>query len=248
MYECLLKSSLNRISSLMHYFETETKNVERIAEEGMRRHEFGARIENYLRYLAFADDEELKSDRAKEYTKKISKYIKVTGNPVANSASEKKITYQYVKKEYAPKAGNTEEEWNRYHQYKEMPLIHGSASLTMLVTRFEEFVSWYLETLYVQFPEKYLNNQHLTFAEVSGAEFKELKKRLVAREVGSKMRESHKEWFKLYTSHGLSCKSFEGDLDALSEIYARRNLLVHNSGIVNDKYLREAPAPKAKTC
>lgn len=42
------------------------------------------------------------------------------------------------------------------------------------------------------------------------------------------------------------CQSFEHDLSILSEIYARRNIIVHNSGMVNSQYLKFVPKSKAK--
>ena len=51
------------------------------------------------------------------------------------------------------------------------------------------------------------------------------------------MRESYKEWFKIYSSHGMSCSPLEKDLESMEEIYARRNIIVHNAGVVNAQYI-----------
>lgn len=235
----LLRYSLERISSLEHYYEAEAKNVLRVAKKGKSQHSVGAMIEDYFMCLANLSEKELSTEEFKKFEKKVLKHIEVAS--VTEGNNSKSITYRFLSEEQAEKAGNLKEEKRLYYQYAEMPLIHGCSTLMMVVTRFEEFISNYLSELYTRFPHKYLDNQQLSFSEICSADIKEIKKNLVLREVDYKMRESFKEWFKLFTSHGLSCKLFEEDLSVLSEIYARRNIIVHNSGIVNPSYLAAVP-------
>ena len=209
MFEQLLKHSLDRITSLEHYYETEALNVLRVSEEGKSKHMLGAMIEDFLRHLARSDEQERGSEQFKKFEKRVSKHIEVL--ETSEDENTKKIAYRFLTEEDAKKAGNIKEERTLYYQYAEMPSIHGCSVLMMLVTRFEEFISNYLSELYIQFPHKYLDNQQLTFSEISSANIEEIKKNLVLREVDLKMRESYKEWFKIYTSHGMTCNLFEQD-------------------------------------
>ena len=244
MFEQLLKYSLDRISSLERYYETEAQNVMHVSEEGKSKHMLGAMIEDFLRHLARSNEQERSSEQFKKFEKRVSKHIEVL--ETSEDENTKKIAYRFLSEEDANKAGNIKEERTLYYQYAEMPSIHGCSVLMMLVTRFEEFISHYLSELYIQFPHKYLDNQQLTFSEISSANIEEIKKNLVLREVDLKMRESYKEWFKIFKAHGMTCNTFEQDLSTLSEIYARRNIFVHNSGIVNPSYLLAVPDSKAK--
>ena len=244
MFEQLLKHSLDRITSLEHYYETESLNVIRVSEEGKSKHMLGAMIDDFLRHLARSNEQERNSEQFRKFEKRVSKHIEVL--ETTEDENTKKIAYRFLSEDDAKKAGNIKEERTLYYQYAEMPSIHGCSVLMMLVTRFEEFISNYLSELYIQFPHKYLDNQQLSFSEISSANIEEIKKNLVLREVDLKMRESYKEWFKIYTSHGMTCNLFEQDLSTLSEIYARRNIFVHNSGVVNPTYLLAVPNSKAK--
>ena len=60
------------------------------------------------------------------------------------------------------------------------------------------------------------------------------------REIDSLMRRSYIEWFKLFDSHEIHLKC-DNELEVLKELYARRNILVHNAGFVNQHYISEVP-------
>ena len=61
------------------------------------------------------------------------------------------------------------------------------------------------------------------------------------REVENLMRKSYVDWFRLLESHGIQLKCNDS-LEMLKELYARRNILMHNAGFVNQQYLTNAPA------
>ena len=244
MHEGLLKYSLDRISSLEHYYETEAKSVKNVSKKGKHQHMLGAMLDDYFRSYLHASEQERETEQFKKFQNHVYQHIEVLD--VSEDDYPKKIAYRFLTEEDALKAGNIKEERRLYYQFEDMPLIHGSSTLMMLVTRFEEFVSNFLTELYIQFPQKYLDNQQLSFSEISTGNIEEIRKRLVIREVDYKMRESFKEWFNIFSSHGLSCNLFKDELSILTEIYARRNIIVHNSGKVNSTYLLAVPDSKAK--
>ena len=55
------------------------------------------------------------------------------------------------------------------------------------------------------------------------------------------MRESYLKWFKLFEEHKMSFERCKSECEILRELYARRNILVHNSGVVNDIYIKNIP-------
>lgn len=244
MFDSLIKDSVDRISSLIHYYETEAKSIEKTSRDGMERHELGAMIDDYFAFISFASEEEKQDDVFLRVQEKITPFVEVI--EISGTEEKRMVSYRFKSSEYAEIIGNVKEEKRLYSQYADMPFIHGSSTLMMLITRFEEFIQKYLEELYAAFPNKYLDGQQLTFSEISKGDIGEIKKNLILREVDAKMRESYKEWFKIYQSHGMSCKPFEDDLKVLEEIYARRNILVHNSGKVNSIYKKAIPDTNAK--
>ena len=244
MFESLLSYSLDRMSSLAHYYENEAKNVMRISKRGMKQHSIGASLDVYFSCLMDPDDEKRKSESFLKFEKEMKKYVDVVKIIKENSGIT--VLYRFKSKEVGKRNGNIKEERRLFSQFADMPSIHGAASLMMAVTRFEEFISNYLAELYTAFPQKYLNNQTLSYSEIQSSNIEDIKDVIVRREVDAKMRESFKEWFKLFASHGVKCKSFESDLNSLAEIYARRNIYVHNSGKVNPSYLLAVPHSKAK--
>ncbi|MBO7435893.1 hypothetical protein J6U76_07895 [bacterium] len=235
MNETLLTYSINKISSLKHYYEVEKENIKQTSEKEKKKHIIGAMIDNYLSLLAFSNEDLKKDEHFLWMEKEASKFIEKI--EVFKEGKSKRVSFRFLSEDIAKAVGNISEESRLYDQFEEMPDILGSTMLIMLITRFEEFFTFFLSTLYVKYPEKYLNNQQLAFSEIQSGDIEEIKKNLVKREVEAKMRENFKEWFKIYSSHGLSKSSFENDLVTLEEIYARRNVLVHNSGIVNASYL-----------
>lgn len=133
---------------------------------------------------------------------------------------------------------------NEYFQYAEMPVIHSNNVLIMLIVRFEEFISKFVEQLYALFPNKYLNSQAITFEEIENIGIDEIKSNIIQRETEALMHKSYVEWFKLFESHKMNFEYCKKEMSDLQEIYARRNILVHNSGKVNRIYLKNVPDSK----
>ena len=77
-----------------------------------------------------------------------------------------------------------------------------------------------------------------------------MRENLIQRKVDAYMRESYMNWFKIFESHGMDASAWDEPLQRLAEIYARRNIIVHNSGVVNATYLSNVQGSKEKlgTC
>lgn len=61
---------------------------------------------------------------------------------------------------------------------------------------------------------------------------------IIDKRVENMLRESVGDWIKFSRDRlGLSCSYVETDLNTLVEIYQRRNLVVHNNGVVNSLYM-----------
>lgn len=246
MFITLLKTSLNRIDSLQFFYTSEVNSIKKKSEKGKSQYEIGALLDTYFQMLT-TDDEKL--HQSKQYLtleSHVLKYIEV----VEIKASEDTVRVIYRTKDSEKKAKsltelNVKKAAQEYIKYAEMPMIHGSNTLIMLITRFEEFIANFSSEIFTQFPQRYLDKQAITFSELTGiGGIEEIKGFLFQRQIEALMRESYSEWFKLFESHGISLDPLKEEMSILKEMYARRNILVHNSGAVNSIYLKNVPEAK----
>ena len=242
----LLQYSLERVSSLEHFYNEEYKSIETKSRKGTKNNKIGYFADLYLSFLASNPSEEEFGEFKwlKEY---VNKYL-----IIEKESTDKNMTrfrYKYIDKEGLKKQGyelDITKAAEAYRKYSDMPVIHGSNTLIMLITRFEEFISNLISKMYLLYPQKYLDKQQISFSEIACCGVDEIRKKIVYREVDAIMRQSYTEWFKLFESHGFKFDSCKKELESLKEIYARRNILVHNAGVVNDIYLKNVPKSTAK--
>lgn len=233
MLQSLLVNSLERIASLQLFYELENENIDRVSTEGMNVNRFGYLADRYFSMLTYISGEDEEIERLKT---RLENFIEV----IEANADEGAVIYRLKGANSLRERGyelDIKKASLQYKQYADMPVIHGSNTLIMLITRFEEFVSNFLSDLYTMFPQKYLDKQSITFSELSSSNINDVKQLIVDRQLDATMRESYKEWFKVFQSHKLSFNNYDDEMKMLDEIYARRNILVHNSGRVNESYL-----------
>ena len=60
------------------------------------------------------------------------------------------------------------------------------------------------------------------------------------------MRKSYTVWFDIFKEHKMNLDNCKEECEFLKELYATRNILVHNCGIVNEQYLKNVTASKYK--
>ena len=244
----LVKSSLERISSLQEFYKSEQESIMAKANEGMRRNRFGYQVDAYFFFLAAGTEEECQSTTFQNLKKYAEQYLEVT-KVCRREDGSGSVSYRLTAKKELEDKGfelNIKSAIRAYRRFADMPVIHGSNTLVMLITRFEEFISSVLTRLYSQYPQKYLDDQKITFSEILDSGIDEVREKIIMREVDRIMRESFSEWFKIFESHGMRFDGYKEDLNNLKEIYYRRNVVVHNSGRVNATYLSAIPDSKAK--
>src|SRR5690606_32768666 len=112
--------------------------------------------------------------------------------------------------------------------------------LISLVSTVEWFFSQILHYYYDKFPDSSgIKNKTLTLDDLKNfGSINDAEKFLIENKIEEILRGSIKDWFKILKDDlklGLGYKDqYE---DELVEIYQRRNLLVHNGGVVNAIYL-----------
>lgn len=234
MFDGLLAYSLDRIESLYHFYKLELLSINKISKEGADINRLGYIADLYFYMLKTGDEDSELINRMKKSIDKIF-YVKVEVRD-----GEKLISYRYKDIEALKKKGietNISKAAIAYSKFTDMPIIHASNTLVMLITRFEEFISNYLIELFELYPEKYLDDKKICFAEIVGERIEDIREKIISRAVDTEMRKNYYEWFNLLEEHKMKFDLCKQELEDLKEIYVRRNVMVHNSGEASEAYL-----------
>lgn len=128
-----------------------------------------------------------------------------------------------------------------------MRTTNNSFLVTTLII-FETAVSELFEKIISKYNEVYLKDEKVDVSKVIAAENVEiLKGQLVRDKVSMIMRQNILEWLKiLYQKQKISIE-FDEKSKQFIEGYYRRNIIVHNNGIVNEEYLEKLNEQGIKT-
>ena len=240
----LLHVFIERINSLQNYYLQELKTIQRKENRVAKENKFGYLIDYYFSVLATDNKEEMEKEsfkRLKDYAEKNVRIVK----PIEDG----KVFYEFINLEELKNRKlnlNIKEAAMLFKRYYDMLIIHSDNTLIMLLIRFEEFVSNVLRTIFEMFPQKYLDGQAITYSEIQKRDLNEIRGTILDREIESVMRDSYTKWFEILASHKIALDSCKYQLEVLKEIYARRNIVVHNSGYVNETYLKNSGNTKTQ--
>lgn len=123
------------------------------------------------------------------------------------------------------------------------------SSLISLVSSIEWFFAEMLHTYFERFPDIAMSkDKAFSYADLSKfQDISEARQYLVEKKVEDILRSSFTEWIAYFKSPvGLSMSYLDEHMDDLVETCERRNLLVHNAGVVNKIYLTKVSARHTK--
>ncbi len=235
----LLAHTKERIDSLEQFYISELVSIERKSKKGMKTHQLAHLMDLYFKMLASSNEEYKAGDSFKALERYVQKRIVVENVETKEDIQKVEFVWKDNKiNKDLPENFDIKKGAIAYRKYADMPQIHSNNTLIMLLIRFEEFISRFFSSLYSMYPQKYLDNQCVVFSEISSLGVSEIKKNIIEREVEMVMRENYREWFKIFESHKMNFSKCNKEMEALNEIYSRRNILVHNQGVVNSTYLK----------
>lgn len=230
----LMNFAIDKIEKLKFLFDVELPNIERKAKKGMKEYEFSYMLDFYIFTMASKDDELLNSSSFKSIEKVISQYVDFVNIEQSNENKGIQIRLKNIDvKEHKVDFINGTKNYNKY---AEMSRSFCDETIIMLLVKFENVVSEIFKLLFEKYPNKYLNNKAITYAEILSLADNDVKKYIVNELVENTMRESLDDWMKILKSHGMDFDKYE-IFDGFREIYYRRNIIVHNSSRVNNQYV-----------
>lgn len=149
----------------------------------------------------------------------------------------KKI-YQF---KYVPK--QIKREYEKFAMLEKQGDILYSGALMLLVTYFENLVAGVLKKDFIKHPQRVsLDEKAVSYkllAEIGDIE--EIKNILIEQEISKRMYGSFEDWKTFFQKNiKLKLPSWNKKFEHMQEIIARRNLFVHNNGIINSIYIKLA--------
>lgn len=110
--------------------------------------------------------------------------------------------------------------------------------LISLIIKFENIISNLFYVLVKRFPDCYINEQRITYSDLCCYKtVDDIKEKVVKEKVELLMRDNFFSWIKvLYEKHKIVVKDESRFYNDFIESYYRRNIIVHNNGVVNSDY------------
>jgi len=135
---------------------------------------------------------------------------------------------------------NIKREYQKFEAKERQKEILYKGSLLLLVTYFESLIASVLRESFVKHPQRIsLDEKSVSYkvlTELNNIE--EIRNILIDQEVTNKMYGSLCDWKKYFQKIiKIDLKAWEDEFETIQEIFARRNLYVHNNGIINTIYM-----------
>lgn len=243
MYDNMLQNAVLKIESIKEYFLSQIDQIEESIKKDGKKYFLGEIIDYYL-YTKAVDNPNLLEGKTGEKVKRIAENliteltIESTGDETVSMSFKVNNNEEFEKKGYELNPNKAARELNKI---KERSLLFGNSSLMMLLIKYEEVISQLFEFLVTTFPDAYLNKKTVCYSEIieNNSDGISIKEYFVKKEVEEVMRKSVIDWYKLLEqNHKVSFSILNEYFEEFKEIYYRRNIIVHNNGIVNRTYLK----------
>lgn len=114
------------------------------------------------------------------------------------------------------------------------------STIILLIIRFESAISKLYRELLEQFPQLYLSKNTISYDKIVSldSDLDKIMELFLDEEVDKFMHKPLSEWYTTFENNHKLNFLFGQDFDSFKELYYRRNIIVHNQGIVNDTYIK----------
>ncbi len=232
----ILADAMLEIDVLEDYFlmleEATITNVER----GREKYKYGFIIYKYL--CGKAHNEALPpcmDEEEKEFVEK--ELIELDNDSKDNNIRYRIRNVEQYGREYEldPYISET-----KIHSLLEQPMILYESILMMLLIRYENVISCIYRELLENFSDAYLKNKSIEYSKIISADsnIKKILEVFLEDEVDEFMRRPLKEWYDTFEQKHKVKFVFGEEFQEFKELYYRRNIFVHNQGIVNESFIK----------
>lgn len=233
----ILDSAIASIQNLESYYLSQIDVVMMRVKENGEKYKYGVALEKFFFSKAIEEVEIEISEYEKQLLEEILEEYHIEQSDTGVIVQYKLKNQGLIEKKYElnPHKANAE-----FRKLSEQPEILNDSTIMMLLVRYEEAVAELFRYLIRKYPTAYLNDKSITYAELIklDTEIKNIRKIFLDKEVDEIMRQPISNWYSLFEGKHKVKFSFQNDeFEAFKEIYYRRNLIVHNQGIVNDNYI-----------
>lgn len=255
MYSDIINTFLNSIRSLRYYVDSVENNVDirlnsssdtisglahtmhaviSAKKKGINLDEFDfSEIE--LEKIRENSLEDIPKEEFEKAQNLIKEMISSMNRMIKEKVIDNKIVYEYI---WMPK--ELKEKYREVEMRERQADILYSGALMLLVTYFENLISGILKKDFVKHPERIaLNEKSVSYKQlIDYGDIEGIKEYLIDQEVTNMMYGSLADWKNFFEKKIKLSISFWGrNFNTMQEIMARRNLFVHNNGIINTIYL-----------
>lgn len=234
MYKRLIREYQTNIHSLIMYLEN-AEEAFKIKKEFLKEN---SDLIMLLDYINIKKEEVNEEDTEKEEKRKrISEVVEKQIIDNMKMTDDGGVQFKFKDHEVRKRVLETANKMDK--KFKQDKILY-SGTLMLLVVYFEEMISKMLLTDLLKYPRIKIEENSITFEELKDlGSIDEAKKYLIEKEVNIIMKENCDYWFNEHIKKLLKLKlnNYHKNKAKFNEIMARRNLLVHNEGIVNKYYL-----------
>ena len=241
MYSMLLHRVLVDIGSVRHYYKTLLPEVKKAKIKGMQYNTLAI----LTRYYMNSDKKSYIDEKTRnDMDTAIQENLVI--EDLSEDGGEKASLSVKVKKGSILNSGDFETNLARaalgYSKALMLPRIHYSNALIMFVVKFEEFLSNLYRCILTSYSDQLLAEKTIKYCDLcNAATVESARELLISIEVESFMRKSFSDWCKFFEERKIDLSFVNVYLLKLKEIMLRRNLIVHNKGMINLCYIRNVP-------
>lgn len=239
-----LQETIIAIESLEEYYLNSVRNVQEMKINTEKKYEIGLLIDDKLREAIVLKNFDAIEKAVKELTEmKLSNGIQVLEYITINCEKEKEFEVPSISYSIKQEMGvapqfvdpkNARREYNKVEQYENILV---SSTLSNVIIIFERYLASVYKALILINPKKYFENQKVEIASIFNKNVRDIVIECVKKEVESNMFDSLKTLELISQKENININRYRNILDEFEEIYYRRNLYIHNNGIVNNIYL-----------
>lgn len=237
----LLQDATLSMEALKDYYFGQVEKIDKEVKKQVPKYLPGMLFEKYLFAMGSGHLELLEDETGQAAKKLAEKYIKDLQIEEKNDTFSISYRLGDIPKEMEKYELNPKKALREYEKITARKEILNNSVLMMLLIKYEEMIMGIFRRVMLSYPEAYLADKKLSYSEILEIDSKldSVKEILVNQEIDEIMRKPISDWYKILNEkHKINFNILIEYFEEFKEIYYRRNIVVHNNGIVNNDYIK----------